>query len=75
MAEHSCIVKVNVMNRAELCPLLQAWGALFARETLKFLEMCLRKVKKRTVEMLNKIFQQRSLNLVSKLCLIACLKI
>lgn len=66
MAKHSCIVKGNVMNRAGLCPLLQAWGGLFAGETLKLLEMCLRKVSKRTVEMLNKMFQQSSLNLDSK---------
>ena len=68
MAEYSCIVKVNVMNKAELCPLQQAWGGLSARETLKFLEVCLRKVRKRTVEILNKIFQLSSLNLASKLC-------
>jgi len=68
MAEHSYIVKVNVMNRAELCPLLQACNGLFARKTLNFVEVCLRKVKKRTVEILNKIFHQRSLNLASKLC-------
>lgn len=43
-------------------------GGLFARETLRFLEVCLRKVKKRTVEILNKIFQYSSLNLASKLC-------
>lgn len=47
VAERSCVVKVNVMSRAELCPVLQAWGGLFVGETLKFLELFLRKVKKK----------------------------
>lgn len=46
ITKHSCIVKVNVMNRVQLCPLLQVWGGLFDRETLKFLEMGLERVKK-----------------------------
>lgn len=60
MAEHSCIV--NVVNRVEL------WGGVSARETLKFLEVCLGKVKERIIEMLNKIFQYSSFNLSSELC-------
>lgn len=68
MAERSSIVKVNVTNRAELCPLLQAWGGLFWGKTERSFLKPLRKVKKRTVEIMNKIFQQSSVNLNTKLC-------